>query len=59
MAEFIDNVDEMDKIIGRATRKETHDSGEWHRGVNVLLLNSKERLFLPMRSSTKDKFPNT
>jgi isopentenyl-diphosphate delta-isomerase type 1 len=59
MPEFMDVVDENDRVIGKATREEIHNSGMWHRGVHVLVFNSKNELFLPLRSARKDKFPET
>ena len=59
MTETLDVVDENDNVIGKATREEIHTSGMWHRGVHVLVFDSQERLLLPVRSLTKDKFPNT
>jgi isopentenyldiphosphate isomerase len=58
MVDYLDVVDEDDRVIGRETREKTHSSGLWHRGVHVLIFNSKERLILQMRSAIKDKCPN-
>jgi isopentenyldiphosphate isomerase len=40
------------------TREKIHSNGLWHRGVHILLFNSKDQLILQIRSSSKDKFPN-
>lgn len=55
----MDVVDENDNVIGKAGRYEIHRLGMWHRGVHVLVFNSDGELLLPLRSSTKDKFPET
>lgn len=58
MLEYLDLIDENNQIIDKATREKIHGSGLWHRGVHVLVLNSKDQLTLQMRSLAKDKFPN-
>ncbi|MBI2173273.1 MAG: NUDIX domain-containing protein [Candidatus Aenigmarchaeota archaeon] len=58
MEEYFDIVDENDKIIGRATRKECHSNSSLvHRGVDVLIFDSKGRLLLQKRSMKKDLYP--
>ena len=57
MFEYLDVVDENNQFICRETREKIHSSGLWHRGVHVLVFNSKGRLILQMRSAEKDKFP--
>ena len=59
MSEFMDVVDENDRVIGKETRSEIHRSGKWHRGVHVFVFNLGGQLLLPTRSLTKDKFPGT
>jgi isopentenyldiphosphate isomerase len=58
MPELVDVVDENDRVIGRATRKEVHSTGRLHRGVHVLVFDSGNELILPVRSSKKH-LPNT
>ena len=55
---YLDVVDENNQVIGKETREKIHGSGLWHRGVHVLVFNSKGHLILQMRSAAKDKFPN-
>jgi len=56
--EYFDVVDENDKIIGKASRKECHsDNSLIHRGVDVLIFNSKGQLLLQKRSMKKDLYP--
>jgi len=59
MSELIDVVDPSDNVIGKAAREEVHNSDAWHRGVHLFIFNSSGKLFLPLRSQTKDKFPST
>ena len=56
--EYLDIVDEDNRVTGKANREKIHGSGLWHRGVHVLVFDSKGHLILQTRSFTKDKFPN-
>ena len=58
MFEYLDVVSENNEIIGKEPREKIHNSGLWHRGVHVLVFNSKGQLILQTRSAAKDKFPN-
>lgn len=58
MSECLDVVDEDNQVVGEATRERIHGSGLWHRGIHILVFNSKGHLILQMRSTEKDKFPN-
>lgn len=55
--EFLDVVDEHDRIIGRERRGMIHERGLMHRSAQVLLFNSAGELFLQKRSLNKDEFP--
>ena len=55
--EFFDVVDERDVVVGRATRREVHARGLWHRAVHVIVTNSEGRVFLQKRSMAKDISP--
>jgi isopentenyl-diphosphate delta-isomerase type 1 len=57
--ELIDIVDKNDNLIGKDTRRNVHNLTNWHRGIHVLILNSKNEMLLPIRSKTKDKYPST
>ena len=50
-------VDADDKIIGKATRKEIHEKGLWHRSVHIFIMNTRGALFLQKRSLKKDLYP--
>lgn len=56
--EYFDIVDGNDKVIGKASRRECHsDNSLIHRGVDVLIFNSKGQLLLQKRSMKKDLYP--
>lgn len=55
--EVFDVVDAEDRVIGRATRKEVHAKGLWHRAVHVLLFDGSGRVYLQKRSMAKDSSP--
>ncbi|MCL4339369.1 NUDIX domain-containing protein [Patescibacteria group bacterium] len=51
-------VDENDRVVGEATRREVHkDKNLIHRSVGVAVFNSKGELFMQQRSHTKDTEP--
>jgi len=55
--EIYDVVDEMDQVIGQATRREIHKKNLLHRSIHILVFNSKNELFLQKRSMNKDESP--
>src|SRR3954471_6704889 len=55
--EWFDVVNERDEVVGRATRREVHATGLWHRAVHVLVFDSAGRVFLQKRSMLKDLSP--
>ena len=55
--EWLDVVDENDRIIDHAPRAEVHAQGLRHRSVHVLLRNRQGHVFLQRRSFIKDTFP--
>src|SRR5882672_4590492 len=57
MDEWFDVVNERDEVVGRATRREVHARGLWHRAVHVLVFDAAGRVFLQKRSMTKDMSP--
>ena len=57
-AEYFDIVDDKNRVIGRATRKECHGNPSlMHRVVHVIVLNSSGEIFLQKRSDNKDIQP--
>ena len=58
MTEYFDVVDENDRVIGKASRKECHSNPELiHRGVFIAIFNSAGELLLQKRSMQKDLNP--
>lgn len=55
--EIFDVVDENDRVIRQATRKEVHTRKWLHRAVHVLVFNAAGRVFLQKRSMAKDSSP--
>ncbi|OGW18860.1 MAG: NUDIX hydrolase [Nitrospinae bacterium RIFCSPLOWO2_12_FULL_47_7] len=55
--ERFDVVDDNDKVIGSATRKEIHEKSLFHRSVHMLVFNVEGQLFLQKRVLTKDENP--
>jgi isopentenyldiphosphate isomerase len=55
--EWFDVVNEHDETVGRATRREVHARGLWHRAVHVLVFDATGRVFLQKRSMAKDLSP--
>lgn len=55
--EWFDVVNDRDEVIGRATRREVHTTGLWHRAVHVLVFDPTGRVFLQKRSMLKDLSP--
>lgn len=48
--EYLDIVNEHDKVIGKATRHEIYEKKHTHRIVHVLVFNGKEEIALHKRS---------
>jgi len=57
MIEYLDIVDENDRLIGCDTRQNIHDQHLIHRGVHVFVLNSRGEILLQKRSEEKDYYP--
>lgn len=57
MEETFDVVDELDRVVGRATRREVHARGLRHRAVHILVYNGDGEVFLQRRSFSKDSHP--
>jgi len=55
--EWFDVVDVHDEVVGRATRREVHATGLWHRAVHVMVFNAGGAVFLQKRSMLKDLSP--
>ena len=55
--EIFDVVDEADRVVGQASRREVHARGLNHRATHVLVHDDAGRVFLQRRSLDKDTFP--
>ena len=55
--EWFDVVNERDEVIRRATRREVHATGLWHRAVHILVFDARGRVLLQKRSLLKDLSP--
>jgi len=58
MKEYLDIVDENNKVIGKADWDETRQNNLLHRGSAILIFNSKKELFIHKRSKQMRKYPN-
>jgi len=56
-AEAFAVVDENDRVIGTAPRREVHGNNLRHRAVHIFLFNRAGDLLLQKRSQTKDQHP--
>jgi isopentenyldiphosphate isomerase len=56
--ELVDVVDEQDRVVGQATRRDVRRKNLRHRSVYVLVFNPAGQLFVHQRTPTKDVFPN-
>lgn len=55
--EYLDIVNEQDEVIGKDTRKNVHDNHRIHRGVHVIVVNSRGEILIQKRSKAKDYYP--
>ena len=55
--ELVDVVDENDRVLSPATRREVRQRNLRHRAVYILVFNSRGQLFVHRRTFTKDIFP--
>lgn len=57
MEEYVDIVDENDRVIGVDTRENVHHNHQIHRGIHVFVVNTKGELLLQKRSLLKKDRP--
>jgi isopentenyldiphosphate isomerase len=55
--ELFDYVDDQDRVLGQAFRRDVHSRKLNHRAVHILLFNPQGELFLQQRAATKDSQP--
>lgn len=56
-AEWVDLVDRENQVVGRALRSEVRQKNLLHRGIAVLVRNSRGQVYVHQRTATKDLFP--
>ena len=56
-AEWVDLVDRDNRVIGRALRSQVRQKNLLHRGIAVLVRNSKNQVYVHQRTASKDLFP--
>lgn len=56
-SETIDIVDDEDRVVARATRREMRERNLLHRAVYIFVVNSAGELFVHRRTATKDVYP--
>jgi isopentenyldiphosphate isomerase len=57
-SELVDVVDGDDRVIGTASRGEIRSRNLWHRACYVVALDREARVFVHLRTPTKDIFPS-
>ncbi len=56
--EYFDIVDENDRVVGKASRKDCHNSRNLiHRGVFIFLFNREKKIFVQKRGENADTYP--
>jgi isopentenyl-diphosphate Delta-isomerase len=56
--ELFQTYDDAGRPLGLVPRPEVHRRGLWHRATNVLLFDRADQLYLQLRSTGKDVWPN-
>jgi len=57
MAEYIDIVDEFNRVLRSGEREQVHKDKLLHRAVHIFLFNMKGELFVQKRAMTKKEHP--
>ena len=57
MEEILDIVNESDEVVAQAPRSEIHQKNLLHRATHIILTNSKQQIFMQLRSMSKDTNP--
>lgn len=55
--EWLDLVDERDRVIGQITRKDAWEKRQPVRVINAFLVNTRGELWIPRRTASKRVFP--
>jgi isopentenyl-diphosphate delta-isomerase type 1 len=58
MAEYFDILDKDGHLTGQTKlRSEVHRDGDWHRSIDIWVMNSKGELLIQKRSLQKESYP--
>ncbi len=57
-AELVDVLDDDGRVVGRATRREMRARRLPHRSTYVLVFDARGRLFVHLRTASKDVYPS-
>jgi isopentenyldiphosphate isomerase len=57
MVEYLQLVNKHNRLIGKVTRDEVIKKALPHRGVTMIVMNSKREIFVHQRTFTKDIYP--
>ena len=57
MPEFLEVVDEKNRVLGLAPRRKCHERGLLHKSVHVWVEDGRGRVFLQKRGALTDRFP--
>jgi isopentenyldiphosphate isomerase len=55
--EWIDAIDEHDRVVGKVTRRQMRAENLWHRCVGIFCFDPGGRIYVHRRSDDKDVFP--
>jgi isopentenyldiphosphate isomerase len=53
--DILEIIDDTDRVIGTATRRDAHARGLMHRAVHVFLFDAEGRVYVQRRSQFKDR----
>ena len=57
--EYFDIVDSQGRPTGeKKLRADVHRDGDWHRAVDMWLINKKDEILIQKRTPTKESYPN-
>ena len=57
--EYFDILDENGNKTGETKlRKEVHRNGDWHKAVDIFIINDNNEILLQKRSAVKEAYPN-
>lgn len=59
MTEIMDIINEQDEVIGKTSKENIRKDNILHRGVTIILLNSKGEILIHKRTANKDIYPST